>query len=128
MARAKRVPGEKPLFWVASAKRDLLKFPDAVKGEIGTALSVAQFGGKHPNAKPWRGEGAGVFEIVEDYRGDAYRAIYTVRFQGAVYVLHAFQKKSPTGIKTSKTDVELIAQRLNTAAQDYEARYGKGEK
>jgi phage-related protein len=63
------------------------------------------FGGKHPNAKPWKGAGPGVLEIVEDYRGDAYRAIYTVRFAGAVYVLHAFQKKSPSGIKTPKREV-----------------------
>jgi phage-related protein len=70
MARSKRVPGEKPLFWIRSAKSDLLDFHEAVKDEIGVALSVAQFGGKHPSAKPWKGEGAGVLEIVEDHRGD----------------------------------------------------------
>ena len=128
MARAKRVPGEKPLFWVSSAKADLLTFPEAVKNEVGAALSVAQFGGKHPKAKPWKGEGSGVLEVVEDYRGDTYRAVYTVRFEGAVYVLHAFQKKSPKGIRTAKTDVNLVAQRLRTAKEDYEARYGKGIK
>src|SRR5713226_7237723 len=100
MARLKRVPGEKPLFWIGSSKDDLLAFPDAVKDEIGTALSVAQFVGKHPRAKPWRGEGPGVFEIVQDHRGDTYRAVYTVRFERAVYVLHTFQKKSPSGVKT----------------------------
>lgn len=123
MTRAKRVPGERPLFWIASSKGDLLAFPEAVKDEIGTALSVAQFGGKHPNAKPWRGEGPGVFEVVEDYRGDTYRAVYTVKFEGAVYVLHAFQKKSPSGIRTARPDVELIAQRLRLARQDYEGRH-----
>ena len=128
MARLKRVPGEKPLFWVGSSKDDLLAFPEAVKDEIGTALSVAQFGGTHPRAKPWKGQGSGVFEIVEDHRGDAYRATYTVRFQGVVYVLHAFQKKSPSGIRTSRRDVELIARRLNEARADFEVRYGKGEK
>jgi|SRR6185437_4525574 len=128
MARTAQVPGEKPLFWVASAKRDLLAFPERVKDELGTALSVAQFGGKHPKAKPWKGEGAGVFEIVEDHRGDTYRAVYTVRFERAVYVLHAFQKKSPSGIKTAKADVELIHQRLSLARQDYEARYGAQKK
>src|ERR1700682_1174171 len=76
MARSKRVPGEKPLFWIGSAKSDLLEFPEAVKSEIGVALSVAQFGGKHPNAKPWKGEGSGVLEIVEDHRGDTYRAVH----------------------------------------------------
>ncbi len=102
MARSAKVPGEKPLFWVGSAKRDLLDFPEPVKDEIGIALSVAQFGGKHPKAKPWKGEGAGILEIVEDGRGDTYRAVYTVRFSQAVYVLHAFQKKSPRGIITAR--------------------------
>jgi phage-related protein len=127
MVRAKRAAGEKPLFWVGSAKRDLLAFPDPVKDEIGVALSVAQFGGKHPKAKPWKGEGAGVFEIVEDHRGDTYRAVYSVRFESAVYVLHAFQKKSPSGIKTPRTDSELISQRLRMARQDYEVRHGRAK-
>lgn len=128
MARLKRVPGERPLFWVGSSKEDLLAFPEPVQDEIGTALSVAQFGGKHPSAKPWRGEGPGIFEVVEDHRGDTYRAVYTVRFEGAVYVLHAFQKKSPTGIRTSKRDVDLIARRLTEAKMDFEVRYGKVQK
>jgi len=128
MARLKRVPGERPLFWMGSSKDDLMAFPEAVQDEIGTALSVAQFGGKHPSAKPWRGEGSGVFEIVEDHRGDAYRAVYTVRFEWVVYVLHAFQKKSPSGIRTSRSDIELIARRLNEARKDSEVRYGKDRK
>jgi len=105
-----------------------MAFPEPVQDEIGTALSVAQFGGKHPSAKPWRGEGPGVFEVVEDHRGDAYRAVYTVRFEGVVYVLHAFQKKSPSGIRTSRSDIELIARRLNGARKDFEVRYGKDQK
>ncbi len=125
MARLKRVPGEKLLFWVGSSKRDLLTFPDAVIDEMGTALSVAQFGGKHPKAKPWKGQGAGVFEFVEDHRGDTYRSVYTVRFQNAVYVLHAFQKKSPSGIQTAKRDIEFIGRRLREARLDYETRYGE---
>ena len=128
MARSKRVPGEKPLFWIGSARSDLLDFPEAVKDEIGVALSVAQFGGKHPSAKPWKDEGAGVLEIVEDYRGDTYRAVYTVKFENAAYVLHAFQKKSPKGIKTAQRDVELVSRRLKVASEDYEARYGKQKK
>ena len=84
MARLKRAPGERPLFWVGSSKEDLRAFPEEVQDHIGTALSVAQFGGKHPRAKPWRGEGPGVFEVVEDHRGDTYRAVYTVRFEDAV--------------------------------------------
>lgn len=128
MARLKSLPGEKPLFWVGSAKNDLLKFPEAVKDALGVALSVAQFGGKHPKSKPWKGEGPGVLEIVEDHRGDTYRAVYTVKFERAVYVLHAFQKKSPKGKKTAQTDVELISRRLRMASEDYEARYGKRPK
>jgi phage-related protein len=128
LTRLKNVPGEKPLFWVGSSKEDLLTFPEAVKDEIGTALSVAQFGGKHPKAKPWKGAGPGVLEIVEDHRGDTYRAVYTVRFVRAVYVLHVFQKKSPTGIRTPRKEVELIARRLNDARMDFETRYGKQTK
>jgi phage-related protein len=93
MARWTRVPGEKPLFWVGSAKDDLLEFPEAVQDDLGVALSVAQFGGKHSKAKPWRGEGPGVLEIVDDHRGDSYRAVYTVKFDQAVYVLHAFSEE-----------------------------------
>src|SRR5712691_370456 len=125
MARSNVAPGEKPLFWIGSAKSDLLEFPEAVQDEIGVALSVAQFGRKHPRAKPWKGEGPGVLEIVEDHKGETYRAVYTVKFENAAYVLHAFQKKSPKGIKTSRTDVDLISRRLRAAIEDYEARYGK---
>lgn len=128
MTRAHKAPGEKPLYWVASALHDLLAFPESVKDEIGIALSVAQFGGKHPCAKPWKGQGPGVLEIVEDYRGDTYRAVYTVKFEQAVYVLHAFQKKSPKGIKTALPDVELVSRRLRMAGEDYEERYGKRQK
>ena len=125
MSRAKAVPGEKPIYWVGSAKHDLMQFPGRVKDEIGAALSVAQFGGKHPKAKPWKGEGPGVFEIVSDYRSDTYRAVYTVRFVEAIFVLHAFQKKSPTGVKTTQRDVELIARRIRMAREVYEAQHGK---
>ena len=125
MVRPQRIPGEKPLFWAGSSRDDLMEFPEAVKDEIGTALSVAQFGGKHPKAKPWKGEGPGVLEIVADHRGDTYRAVYTVKFEQAIYVLQAFQKKSPKGRKTPQSDVELISRRLKMASEDYEARYGK---
>jgi phage-related protein len=128
MARTRNAPGEKLLLWIGSSKSDLLKFPEAAKDEIGVALSVAQFGGKHSRAKPWKGLGPGVLEIVEDYRGDTYRAVYTVRFEKAAYVLHAFQKKSPKGVKTAHADVELVSRRLKVASEDYEARYGKWQK
>ena len=116
--------GEKPLDWVGSAKKDFLNFPGPVKDEMGNALGLAQFGGKHSSAKPWKGQGAGVFELVENHDGDTYRAIYTVRFAEVVYVLHAFQKKSPSGIRTAAADVAMVERRLKLAQQDYEARYG----
>jgi phage-related protein len=94
---------------------------------MGTALSIVQFSGKHPAAKPWKGAGSGVMEIVDDHDGNAYRAVYTVRFQMAVYVLHCFQKKSRRGIETPRRDVDLVSQRLKLARQDYEDRYGKNE-
>src|SRR5712691_9258306 len=91
----------KPVFWIASSRKDLRKFPKGVKQTIGQALFDAQTGGKHPDAKPLKGfGGAGVLEVVEDDDGSAYRAVYTVKFAGVVYVLHAFQKKSKSGIKT----------------------------
>ena len=116
---------EKPLHWVGSSKRDFLGFPEPVRDDMGNALGVAQFGGTAPTAKPWKGLGPGVLEIVESHDGNAYRAVYTVRFAEAVYVLHAFQKKSPSGIRTAKKDVDLVAQRLKAAQQDYEDHHGK---
>ena len=92
---------------------------------MGNALGVAQFGGSAPTAKAWKGLGPGVLEIVESHDGNAYRAVYTVRFAEAVYVLHAFQKKSPSGIRTAKKDVDLVAQRLKAALRDYEDHHGK---
>lgn len=117
--------GEKPLDWVGSSKKDFLALPGPVKDDMGNALGLAQFGGKHPSAKPWKGQGPGVFELVEDHDGDTYRAVYAVRFREIVYVLHAFKKKSPKGIRTAQADIDLIERRLRMAQQDYEARYGK---
>ena len=116
------VAREKPLHWVGSSKKDYLAFPAEVQDDMGYALGLAQLGAKHPHAKPWKGEGGGVFEVVEEHRGDTYRAVYTVRFAGAVYVLHAFQKKSKAGIKTPLEDVRLIGERLQRAQQDYESK------
>ena len=116
---------EKPVFWVASSKKELLAFPEQAIDNIGYALGLVQLGGFPPDSKPWKGEGPGVFEIVESQLGDAFRAVYTVRFAKAVYVLHCFQKKSPSGIRTAKTDVELIGKRFELARADYEVRYGK---
>jgi len=106
-------------------RSDFLKVSKLVISDKGNALSLAQFGGKHPAAKPWKGLGPGIFEIVEDFDGDTYQAIYTVKFSEVIYVLHAFQKNSPRGIRTSRGDVELIEQRVKIAREDYEAQYGK---
>ena len=124
MTREFLAPSEKPMEWAGSTKKDLAAFPVEVGRAVGQALEAAQFGGKHPRAKPWKGDGSGVLEIVDDYRGDTYRAVYTVRFEKAVYVLHVFQKKSKTGVKTDRRDQELVASRLRAAALDYKEKYG----
>jgi phage-related protein len=126
--RAKLVPGERLLIWMASSKKNLLAMPRSVVREIGMALGVAQRGSKAPSAKPWKGKGSGVMEIVSDFDSDTFRAVYTVAFKEAIYVLHCFQKKSPRGSKTAKTDVELIGDRLKAAREDYKQRYGKEAK
>ena len=122
--RSRLMPGERPLHWVGSSKKDLLDFPVGVVRAVGIALGVAQYGGQHPSAKAWKGEGPGVLEVVEDFKGGTYRAVYTVRFAEALYVLHCFQKQSPSGIRTAQTDVKLIARRLKAAQLDQEQRYG----
>jgi phage-related protein len=112
----------KPLKWVGSAKRDLDGMPEDVKDVFGHAIDLAQAGGKQQDAKVLTGFGsAGVLEVVEDDRGDTYRAVYTVKFAGWVYVLHCFQKKSKSGIKTPKEDLDLIHARLKAAKLDFEA-------
>jgi len=116
---------ERPLYWVASAKKDLLSMPKPVIREIGVALSVAQHGGKHPAAKPWKGRGPGILEVRNNFESDTFRAVYTVTFKRAVYVLHCFQKKSPSGKQTARTDIRLIGQRLKAASAAYEERYGQ---
>jgi phage-related protein len=123
MVRNPPIKGEKPVRWVGSSKSDFLAFPTEVISDMGHALGVAQLGGKHPAAKPWKGEGAGVFELVESFEGNAYRAIYTVRFEGFVYVLHAFQKKSPSGIRTAQTDIDLVGERLNRAREHFDSNH-----
>ena len=111
-------PSLKPVIWVGSSRKDLREFPDPVKDHMGYALYVAQCGGKHRDAKVMTGfGGAGVVEIVKDYRGDTFRAVYTLRHAGAVYVLHAFQKKSKTGRETPRRDMDLVKQRLREAEQ-----------
>jgi phage-related protein len=117
---------DKRLDWIGSAREDIHKFPEDVKDDIGYALREVQQGKKPASAKPLKGfKGAGVLEIIEDYRTDTYRAVYTVKFAEVVYVLHCFQKKSKKGIETPKQDMELIERRLKAAEADYAAHYRK---
>ncbi len=111
----------KPVRWIGRSQEDLRAFPEDVRRRVGGALWEAQLGLKAAYAKPLKGFGsAGVLEIVDDFDGATYRAVYTVRFAGVVYVLHAFQKKSKRGIATPKTELDLIEQRLRRAREDYE--------
>lgn len=114
----------KSVEWIAGSLDDLRDFPEDVQQAVGYAIYRAQCGEKHPNAKPLKGfKGASVLEIVQDFDGDTYRAVYTVKFEEVVYVLHAFQKKSKRGIETSKQDIELIEARLKRAKEHYEQHY-----
>lgn len=118
----------KPLVWVGSSLEDLKAFPEDVRQSMGYALYLAQVGGKHPEAKPLTGfKGAGVLEVVEDFDGDTYRAVYTVKLKGVVYALHAFQKKSRKGIKTPKQDIDLVKLRLKMAEELHAERESEGE-
>lgn len=101
-------------------------FPAAVRSVIGFALYQAQMGLKHRDAKPLRGLGAGILEVVTRHEGDAFRAVYSVRFKNAIYVLHAFQEKSKRGIETPKQDIELIKRMLRAAHRDYNEVHGGG--
>ncbi len=115
-------PKRKPLDFIGSARDDLRAFPKEVRIAIGTALNSAQLGGKHPSAKPMKGfRGAGVLEVVDDFDGDTYRAVYTVKFEDIVYVLHAFQKKSRRGIETPKGDIDLVRARYKFAEEAQKA-------
>jgi phage-related protein len=108
----------KPLAWVGDSRRKLREFPRPVQREMGQALMFAQAGEKHPSAKPLKGTGlSGVFEIVDNYDKDTYRVVYAVKLGEKIYVLHAFQKKSKTGIKTPKQDIDLIKQRLKAVKE-----------
>ena len=116
----------KPVEWLGSSKEDLKKFPGPAQDRVGFAVYQAQIGLKHRDAKPLTGLGTGVMEIVSRYDGETYRAVYTVRFKAAVYVLHAFQKKARQGIKTPKSEIDLIKHRLKAAQQHYRDVYEGG--
>jgi phage-related protein len=120
---------QKPTVWIGSSRDDLRAFPDEARRVMGFAINDAQNGDEHPRAKALKGFGGrSVLEVIDDEDGDTYRAVYTVRFAGVVYVLHAFQKKSKKGIETPKRDVEIIRTRLKLAEAHYQENYGKGGK
>jgi len=116
-------PAPKPCVFIGSSRKDLKRFPAKVRNRMGHALHQVQAGEEPIAAKALKGFGGrAILELVDDFDSDTYRAVYTVRFAGVVYVLHAFQKKSKQGIKTPQTDVKLIAERLKRAQADYENR------
>lgn len=102
----------RPVSWIKAARKDFEKFPLDVQGDILSALTIAAEGGKADNAKPFKGVDGGVFEIATKYRGDAFRVLYAVKIGADIWVIHAFQKKSKTGIKTPQEEVDLIRERL----------------
>ena len=114
----------KPVEWVASSKTDLKRFPEPVRARMGFAIYQAQTGLRHRDAKSLKGFGSGVLEVVSRYDGDTFRAVYTVRFEAAVYVLHAFQKKAKQGAATPKRELDLVRRRLKAAEQHYDVTHG----
>lgn len=118
----------RPLRWVGSSSKDLKGFPKQVRAAFGFGLHLAQTGQHPPNAKPLKGFGSGVVELLENFDGDTYRAAYVVRFEQAVYVLHVFKKKSKRGSATPQPDVELIKCRLRDAEFDHVERIRKAGK
>jgi len=109
----------KVLYWEGSSKKDFKEFPVPVQKDLGVALFVVQLGRTPGSAKPWKGLGPGIYELVEDHRGDTFRVVYTVRLADTVHVLHAFQKKSKSGTATPRPDVELIEKRLKAVLTRY---------
>jgi phage-related protein len=123
----KPIPEQRRLFFIPSSDGDLEDCPKDVKEEFLNSLEVVRLGDTPPNMKPWKGDGPGVYELFEDYRGDTYRAVYTVRFKEAVYVLHVFNKKSKTGIRTPQPDIQKVHSRLKRAESHYEETF-KGKR
>ena len=115
----------RPVEWVGSSLDDLRSFPEEVRDHMGFAIYQVQSGMKHRSVKALKGLGSGVMEVVSRHDRNAYRAVYTVRFEQAVYVLHAFQKKSKKGVATPKREIELVKKRLAAAQDHYEEYYGE---
>jgi phage-related protein len=118
-------PTQKTIVWIGTCREDLRAFPDEVKDEVGHVLSEVQWGRDHHSIKPLSGFGnAAVREVRVNDRSGTYRVVFTVQFPKAIYGLHAFQKKSKTGSKTPKEEMDRVRQRLSVAEADYEARFG----
>lgn len=117
----------RPLRWIGSSRKDFRAFPPGVQDSFGFELFLAQTGQHPPSAKPLKGLGSNIVELVDDFDKDTYRAVYTVRFEEAVYVLHAFKNKSKQGSKTPQSDIELIRRRLRDAEADRTARLKEGK-
>jgi phage-related protein len=109
--------GRRPVVWTGSSKADFKAFPEPVQKDLGVALFLVQLGRLPPSAKPWHGLGAGVYELVDDHASGTYRCVFIVRFPEAIYVLHAFHKKSKRGRRTPQTDIVLVATRLRSLIQ-----------
>ena len=107
----------KPLVWLGDSLKNIQEFPEPVKKDVGDSLQVVQWGGMPSNAKPLKGIGSGIYEIIQRYDTNTYRAVYALKIGERVYVLHAFQKKSKTGIKTSQQDIDIIRKRYREAIE-----------
>jgi phage-related protein len=118
-------PATRPVYWIGSSQKDYLEFPERVQRECGFALHLAQIGEHPPSSKVLKGFGSGVVELIENFDGDTYRTVYTIRFEKILYVLHAFKKKSNKGISTPKIDVDLIKRRVGAAEEHYRAHHEK---
>jgi phage-related protein len=119
---------ERPLLWIGSSRKDYGEFPPKVQEAFGFELFLAQTGQHPPSAKPLKGMGSGILELIDVFDGDAYRAVYAVRFEAAIYVLHSFTKKSKHGIKTPQSDIDLIRRRLRDAELHYRANKPETDK
>lgn len=129
MAAPPNLKRPKTVHFVGSSRKDLRALPKDVRIVFGYAILLAENGMKHPDAKPLKGfGGAGVLEVVEEAAGDAYRAVYSVRFAEAVYVLHAFKKKSKVGSRTPPRDMELVVKRLKEAEAHYQDHYARKQR
>ena len=116
----------RPVRWMGDSLDAVRAFPEEVQKDMGDDLQVAQYGGYPASAKPFKGVGSGVYELAERYDKEAYRVVYAVKIDDHVYVLHAFHKKSKSGISTPKKDVDMIKRRYNEAVADAAERKKKG--